>query len=352
MNYEFIQNIPGLLFTSAIPDVVFSCDKSAICSIADDTSRIIFTTKYYPTPENIITVHNIRDIVETYLYNSGLVTCTFTVKFDAGDNEDYSSTFIAIYCDMDIEVEADPYVYNSFLTTLNSKCTCPGFCETLTVITDSEETVSIKGIDNNGSDFIIDLCDLTANAISAYVIDISYDTVLSQLKDKTPEITGIKAYTVICGNRYFSFYIDKSLEYSLCFNFRNCFNAREFFICSGSIKKINTVNAEDAVSNNIISQYNISSSCSYETETSILMNDVAEWIPQFLSSKKIKLCSTEHVYGNADIIISSSTFEPSTEDSKSAKFTWRFANNKIRNIYRDNTQRLGRFTTQYDFQYD
>lgn len=352
-----ISNISdSLIFTSAIPDVYIYCEGSTIeVNILDENSKEIFTSKY-DIQEGKVIVRNISDIIEPYMVNRRFIQ-EFCISAIQGEVE-ARKPFTAIYCDTNIDIAAEDWTDNNFMTTLSSKLTAPGFVESLTVIAaKADEKAICKGIYKSNNElmpFQIVLNLQQGDIWPSSIIHTDCDNILEKLQATIPSAESIAGYTVICGPRIFTYYVcPQSQIPPLGFAFTNMFGIKETYYFDGVTITKSKVNRDSAVLNKSLSFYNQSEECTYEVTTSILMPDEAEWIQQLFSSKNVWLINEGSVFNNSRVIITESTYEISDDVAAThkVKFTWQFPKNIRHRIFRAQKDREI-FSREFDFQYE
>ena len=163
------------------------------------------------------------------------------------------------------------------------------------------------------------------------------------------------SFTVRCGQRSVTSFVDNSLTDLESFYFRNCFNVWDSATLPVETTAKTDIERSFAIINGKSRFYNRYTAKTYEVQTGPLTSDEAEWIDQLFSSYdvfRIEPDATNDVdpLVLAPILITDCTCEVQNCDEKlnTVKFTWRYTDN--RPIVRLSASR-GIFTSPYNIVY-
>lgn len=162
-------------------------------------------------------------------------------------------------------------------------------------------------------------------------------------------------FTVHCGQRSVTCFVDRSLSDKETFIFRNCFNVFDFLSLPVQTTAKTDVERSIAVIHGQSSFYNQSTAKKYEVVAGPLTSDEAEWIDQLFTSYDVfriepNDCDETDPLIPTPVMITDINCEISDSDEKpnTAKFTWRYSDNRA--IVRFSASR-GIFTSPFDYRY-
>lgn len=169
---------------------------------------------------------------------------------------------------------------------------------------------------------------------------ISFSTVAEMIKSaKKLDAVTLVSVTLRCGERSTTIFVDPTLSGIPAFFYVNCFNIVEQF----PLPRITTdkLKVDRSIANlGRTSQfYDVSTTKEYEVQTAPLTSDECRQLEQLLSSPDVRLpVGTDQTWLESDfyamhpILITDFTSELSDSDEKpnTAKFTWRFQENRPR----------------------
>ena len=143
------------------------------------------------------------------------------------------------------------------------------------------------------------------------------------------------SFTVYCGQRSISFFVDLVLNDCNTFIFRNCFNVWDTAVLPVVTKAKTDVDRSTAIINGESRFYNQSTTKIYEVKAGPLTSDEAEWIDQLCSSYDVFRIEPNEVDSSdpliiTPVLITDCTCEVQDGDEKlnTVKFTWRYADNR------------------------
>ena len=170
-----------------------------------------------------------------------------------------------------------------------------------------------------------------------------------------PDNITLLSFTVRCGQRSVTCFVDNSLTDLESFYFRNCFNVWDSATLPVETTAKTDIERSLAIINGQSRFYNQSTTKTYEVEAGPLTSDEAGWIDQLFSSHDVFRIEPDPTNSYdplvlAPILITNATCEIQDGDEKlnKVKFTWRYTDN--RPIVRLSASR-GIFTSPYNIVY-
>lgn len=182
--------------------------------------------------------------------------------------------------------------------------------------------------------------DVSKIAISSGIIqlNISLSSIIADAASFAavrPDDITLLSFTVRCGQRSISCFVDNSLDDRETFYFRNCFNVWDWGTLPVATTAKTDVDRSVAIINGKSRFYNQSTAKTYEVQTGPLTSDEAQWIDQLFSSHDVfriepDATNPEDPFVIVPILITECTCEMQDGDEKpnSVKFKWRYANNR------------------------
>lgn len=143
------------------------------------------------------------------------------------------------------------------------------------------------------------------------------------------------SFTVRCGQRSVTSFVDNSLTDLESFYFRNCFNVWDSATLPVETTAKTDIERSFAIINGKSRFYNRYTAKTYEVEAGPLTSDEAGWIDQLFSSHDVFLIEPDPTNSYdplvlAPILITDATCEIQDGDEKlnTVKFTWRYTDNR------------------------
>ena len=150
-----------------------------------------------------------------------------------------------------------------------------------------------------------------------------------------PDNITLLSFTVRCGQRSVTCFVDNSLTDLESFYFRNCFNVWDSATLPVETTAKTGVDRSLAIINGSSRFYNQSTTKTYEVEAGPLTSDEAGWIDQLFSSHDVFRIEPDPTNSYdplllAPILITDATCEIQDGDEKlnTVKFTWRYTDNR------------------------
>jgi hypothetical protein len=169
----------------------------------------------------------------------------------------------------------ETFFTENFLTTLRSRRIASGTAVQLYLLATSGESLAYtiayhyrtKSDDTIRTGSFVTNSGRTATATSVVTLNITETDILAQIATADAELV---SYTVTCGQRSATFFIDRNLDGARQFAFRNCFNVLEVAQFQGVTTAKTDVDRSVAVVNGVSSFYNQQSTKTYEVEVTAM----------------------------------------------------------------------------------
>lgn len=370
MAHRITYKPSGILLSSAIGNVGIQVDGTFVdVTLTATAGRVILSERYYAYG-GYVTLYDLASLIEAEMRSSAYTYADFTLRVftDTTANKADSHTFHILYCDRFTVCNAVPFfLKENFLTTLSNRRVADGSTLSLFFYAEKGESIAYTiayrayrpdthGIFN--SQYTLDTGKI-ASSSGVLQINISTAEILQRIyttfAPATKDTTILQSFTVSCGQRAVTCFVDRLLSEKEAFFFKNCFNVYDVaYLPLQTTAKID-VDRSTAVINGSSSFYNQSATKKYEVVAGPLTSDEAEWIDQLFTSYDVfriepNDCDDSDPLILTPVMITDITCEVSDSDEKpnTVKFTWRFCDN--RPIVRFSATR-GIFTAQYDLRY-
>ena len=336
---------PKLLFSSDVPDISITTDH-AFADVQIRCNTLVLLSGRFYAIHNMVTVHEVAALVGHLFQNDPEFNrADITIEASSEGEVAEKVTFSVICCHRKLDLyEPTEWLAGNFLTTVRSRRIAPaGWLnlswyaaqgESLTVyvrinyLDDDARPRSFRWLHSGASQ--------TAPTAGIRSVYIRMEDIRAALikKCNIANPTPI-CFTVECGRRRMTFYVDPSLSAAPVFHFNNCFNVLEQLsvqcVTTAKIKKDHAI----ALIGNEAQLYDVTLSKEYETQTGPLTPDECEQMEQMLTSNAVHLLFWKgmnwvaDVYSMKPILITDFTSEISDGDDKlnTVKFTWRFTHN-------------------------
>lgn len=341
---RIIYNAPGLLFSSDVPDIQISTDHDFVdVRLRCDTLELL-SERFYAV-QGIVTIRDVAPLINQVFQSD--IECDMaevSIEVSAGEETANPVTFSTIYCNRDTDLY-DPaeWLAENFLTTVRSRRIAPNGWLRLSWYARRQESIAVSVL-------ITYLNDIgqrqtyewqyrgnnqSAAADSILSEHIKMEEIIAAIKSQGNSNPNIQSFTVQCGHRMATYYVDPALADVPVFHFTNCFNRQEQLplqcTTTAKIKKDHAI----ATLGNEAQFYNVTLGKEYETQTAPLTSDECELMEQMLTANDVRIPYRKGGNYESDyfsmkpILITDFTSEISNGDEKlnSVKFTWRFVHN-------------------------
>lgn len=348
MAHRIIYKPSGIILSSTLGDLEVAVEGEYVDVLLTATAKTILSERYYAYGGRV-TLYDLASLIEAEMRSSGMAYSDFTLRVftDTTNNKADSCVLHILYCDRYTPNTYVPtFLAENFLTTLPIRRVATAATVSLFFFAEKGESLEYTVVHNfrkkdnaalSSHTFSMQ-SGRTASSAGVEQINISIDSIIADAASyataRLGDIVPV-SFTVRCGQRSISFFIDPSLDSAPSFYFRNCFNVWDSVALPAKTTAKTDVERSTAVINGTAQFYNQSATKTYEVEAGPLTSDEAEWIDQLLTSYDVFRIESdpttpEDPYVFAPILITDSTCEVQDGDDKlnSVKFTWRYADNR------------------------
>lgn len=349
MAHRITYKPEGIFLSSAIGDIDIEVDGAYVDVTLTASGNIELLHERYYAHAQSATLYDIGTLIEDYMRISNAATADFTLRVfsDTVDNKADSWIIHVLYCDrFTPNADVSVFLKENFLTTLSVRRVTPHSTLSVFFYAEKGESVSYTiahTFRKNGSEAIYKhqfTMDAGKTALSAGVVQINIDQ-SAIIADAAafalvrPSDIELAAFTVRCGQRSISFFVNPALEERNSFYFRNCFNVWDWATLPMVTTAKTDVDRSLAIVNGTSRFFNQTTEKTYEVQAQPLTSDEAEWIDQLFSSHDVfriepDATNPEDPLVIVPILITECTCEMQDGDEKpnSVKFKWRYANNR------------------------
>lgn len=359
-----IKNKPAAtVLSSSLSELVIQSDSVSVeLSVTNEADGSYLYQEKLWTYSGIAVAYNLNEVIEIYMRDNGLSTLRVKISAQSLGQSDSVSVQV-LYCenfdlsDSDISL----FLENNFLTSLDSRRIAPGAKFSMHFFSGNpeREMYDIEFLFSVKDD--PELKSLTYHGYSEKVADkiFSVSVDLENIRNfaasqNEVDASSVDVYSVniSCGSRYMALFVDKSLHSGESFLFRNIFNAIDWITIPALTTNKTEVERSVAALPGKSAFYDRSVTKSFEVQTGPVNFDEASLLEQLASAHEafiyspVGLKSGVMQYAVREILISESDISFSNADeSKSVKFTWRFADNRPPVVLADPTRI---FTSEYN----
>ncbi len=347
MAHAILYKPTSTVLSSQMPYINISVDGDYVdVEITDNNQQIILSERYYAYGGRV-RLYDLGALFESYMREKAWIYTNFTISLINDQLVQDDHTYHILYCDRYTECgDSDKFLLENFLTTLSIRRVAPDDTFQLSMFAkqgESRETLIRYHYRIVGDDTLrtAEFKQLEGNTVQ--ITSVSYIILnIMELNDKAAAIEDIPkelielvSFTVYCGQRSITAYVDHSMKAMDCFIFRNCFNCWEYASLPCTTKTKTKVERSTAVLTQWSKFYNQRTEKTYEVEMGPLTSDEAEWIDQMFTSYRVSRyvtnCSEDDdPYVSTEILLTDADCETSDSDEKpnTVKFTWRYAENR------------------------
>lgn len=364
---DIINKPGGLILTSDFPELsVSTTHESLLVKIVrlDEKSAITLYSEKLSAYNGEIILEDIGSIIESEMRNHALCMAEFQFTFQAVDlSETLTMDFKVVYCEASniLGTNLEKFLETNFLTTCKNRRISPDFTFVLSFIDTSDSrdipmayinvrnklsgavtqiATALSAVKNRDGSCSIDIFKVELQILA---IDKGYDVI------KEYEII---SFSVECGQRYASFFIDNSLLMAETFFFMNYFNVRETVDIAGMTKYKFDVDRSLARMPGKSVFYDRKITKTHELNTAPMVLEEVEFLEQLAASpsayrlERVKQTDGSYFYKVSEILITDVDVQYNDDDkTQTVKFTWRYANNRPA-VYLDAPERI--FTSQFN----
>lgn len=276
-----------------------------------------------------VVLYDFREIVEEYLEALGKASMELTINItENGSTSHYTTN--AIYCAVEISVNAPEFLRTRFLSAVSAKMTYPGCSERLSYITQIGESRAQTWNIVYEKDGQIGVCKAVVDDYpSSYICHWHLDSscaIASKLLCESVVGARVVSYAVNIGGRSFHYYVEDASP-PLRFCFRNVFGVWEFLAFFGVTTAKTEASHTEALCDHRAVFYDRSVMKTYEVESGPLPTALTPCVEMLFMSTDVRLATSEDVGQCPRILIDDHTCEISDTDEEmnQVKFSYRFA---------------------------
>ena len=331
-----------LVLTSRLSDLRISTSAEHIDINFSADGYSLLQGRYY-TLNGSVTLTEIGELIEQHISRNSegtIAECSLRV---AGGGESATASFRAMYCDRVVSVpDISTWLKENFLSVARFKRAKITDVIQLSWYATTSESVAVTVYttfldpDGNRSTYYISM-PTGGQKYGSNNVFTTYITV-QELVDSIKRGRGydsltLQSFTVRCGDRSLTYFVDPSITPAKRFCFLNCFNIVEdiHLVCETTDKVKSDRSL--ATMGRSVQFYDVHNSKEYETETAPLTEFECDLMEQMLLSSQVRLPLGDNAESETDfeamfpILITDFTSEISDSNSElnSVKFTWQFA---------------------------
>lgn len=349
MAHRITYKPQGRLLSSAVGEIIVAVDGDFVDVTLTASGGVAILSERYYAFGGYVTLYDLGSLIEAEMRTSGQSIADFTLSVftDSINNKADSCVLHILYCDrFTVCTDISTFLKENFLTTLSMRRVAPDTTLSLFFYAEKGESIEYSvahTFRKKDSEILYRhpyTADVSKIAISSGIIqlNISLSSIIADAASfataRPGDITLLR-FTVSCGQRSMSCFVDNSLNDRETFYFRNCFNIWDFATLPFLTTAKTDVDRSLAVINGRSRFYNQSTAKTYEVEAGPLTSDEAEWIDQLFSSYdvfRIEPDPTNDVdpLVLAPVLVTDGTCEVQDGDEKlnRVKFTWRYTDNR------------------------
>lgn len=343
------QSISGTLFSSAIPDVIFTISgvKSGVTMTVDGEE--IFNEILYPV-NGVVTLADLSGLMTAYTRKKLKATLSITVtEMASSDSVTATETMTAtiIYCTADFingadDVSAEDFAKTHFLSILiGRKITSMGRLEFLHYL--GTESASVTATYSDGTTATFTPPAVKGNDVYT-TIDVSPDRFITAGKT-------LISFAVYAGNRTQAFDID--LDQPDCapvLLFVNSFGVEELLYCTGVHKVAPSYSRSSAYIERYKRNYKIEETRKFSADTGYLTVAEQNWADDLFRSDYVRVVTFKNgkpIVGK-EVVITDSKSEVNNTDDNMSRFTFDYQYSQMNH----NVVDLGRAGRIFDNTFD
>lgn len=349
MAHNITYKPTGIIMSSSIGDIGITVDGDFVdVLLTGPCNAVLLSERYYAYGRNV-RLYDIASLIEDYMRSSGVSfeKFTLTAYTDTTGNKADSWTMNVLYCDRyTLCTDLPTFLRENFLCALSTRRIATDTIVSLFYYAEKGEsrkyTVSYTCRLKDGSfhrSYFYKDSTLTVNAPGIIQLNINYadiiDDAAHEVASELRQDIQLVAFTLSCGQRSISFFIDPTLNDRNTLYFRNCFNVWDFVALPAITTAKTDVERTIATVNGVSQFYNQTATKTYEVNVGPLTSDEVEWIDQLFTSYEVfriepNPCDEYDPLLMAPILITDSTCETQDGDTELnyVKFTCRFADNR------------------------
>lgn len=346
-----IKNKPqGLVLSSSLSSLIVESDKNVLTvSVLNETGDTIFSEEYYAYGGKV-EVFDLNSIIEADLKLNGNCVAAYSIAVewfnrpvisgspsDPSNYQSDSSFFKVLFCEAMLPKLSDISVWleNNFLTTSDARRIPSVFDFRICFFSDKKgiDPFEVKCLYRSENSDVVNMFVYQGNPSSSsdnlLHIDLSDNLIRQWMKSENipDDNLQIVSFSIDCGGRYVSFFLDKSLDDKPTFFFRNIFNVWDFITIPALTSEKTEVERSLADIGHKSMFYDKTVSKSYEVQTGPVTVNEVDLIAQLVASHDVY-----RIVNNIMQPILITDPDCSSKDNselQSVKFTWRYADNRV-----------------------
>lgn len=350
MAHRFAYKPTGISLTCTLQDEwAIHVDDSFVDVRLTAPHNIVVLNERYYAHNGSLSLYDIGSLIECNMRSAGYNYADYTLALlnENGTVAD-SCVIHALYCDrFTVCTDTDIFLAENFLSTLTMRRVPANTITSLFLFAKAGENIHTKvnfhvryiPTGEIQSDSInINASSATAASAGVQQVNISQRNMITPIATSTQTadyLWEIVDFTVTCGQRSVTCFVDRNLRDEDCFMFRNCFNVWDVAHLPHFTKAKTDVDRSLAVVNTRSQFYNQKTTKTYEVQSGTITSDEAEWIDQLFTSYEVMRmvpndCDDTEPYILEQVLITDASCEVNDGDEKpnTVKFTWRYADNR------------------------
>ena len=374
MALSFNRTLGSSYFSAEVPDVEVNTSAASVQfalsyithSTYGDIPVAIFHNTYY-TSNGIVTVYDIRSVIEHYLRSNGKAACDFRITFTAG-SEVITHDMLVLYCQqIPYGISAEDMIANHFLTSITTRFITPGTNYPLSFYLPFRESdrspgnyrmvtirYDVKCLLPDGSVYIYNSISGQRKSWGLVTVNITYASIIAMVHYQYPDAL-VLSCDITIGNCKTTFFIDQRHSQRQ-FYFRNAFNVWELAIIPASQKSVVETESSTAQCGDNLIQYDVEHTRTFELQSAPLLYDYARWLEQFVTSPDIRVKDRPEGYiaepesfPQVLIVEYDYAIDDAPGVANTFTFTWKYANTRSHIMLTAATE--GVFTEQFSAQF-
>ena len=280
-------------YSNALNEIRISTTASSVQVQLKVNEETVFSSMYYAA-DGVVQVRNLSSFFEALMEEREVSLLGFTVKAEAAAAENaVSSTFFVLYCrDAIIDIPADTFLQDYFLTTHVSRFTTAQSCEHL----------SLYRPDSAGSAPITLRVKMWLSLPDGRVVSHTYQTQLSAgvgvvgISLPVPDVLlharaayadcRLLSFELTVDKRRCMFYVQPCPSAEL-FMFRNNFGCWESVSFPSESRCVLETSYSESQVDGMLSAYDVRHTRRYELESCLLLPNAMRWLEQFVRSSQV-----------------------------------------------------------------
>lgn len=323
-------------YSNALNEIRISTTASSVQVQLKVNEETVFSSMYYAA-DGVVQVRNLSSFFEALMEEREVSLLGFTVKaaiaIEAADENAVSSTFFVLYCrDAIIDIPAETFLQDYFLTTHVSRFTTAQSCEHLSLYRpDSAGSVPITlrvkmwlGLPDGRVVSHTYQSQLSAG-VGVVGISLSVPDVLLHARAAYADCR-LLSFELTVDKRRCMFYVQPCPSAEL-FMFRNNFGCWESVSFPSESRCVLETSYSESQVDGLLSAYDVRHTRRYELESCLLVPNAMRWLEQFVRSSQVL-----HGQGDAAqrVLIKEYRYERSNAAGAphQLSFSWQYADGR------------------------